>query len=160
MPSQPRTRWVLVVGLLAGVLLPGIVFVVTAVATGLSPGETVDATIAQYTTDRLNLMVTGLLALVPFAVLGIGLAVVRRFGGDSAVAPASVGGTTAILLTLLWAHASYWPSFLPHRVAPMWPHGLELVIGPLFFAPVMAVVGLLIGWLVGRSNSPSPEGSG
>lgn len=141
------------IGVPGAVLLPGLIFAVTALATGLSPAETVDATIAQYTAPRLNLLVTGVLALVPFAVLAIGLAVLRRFADDRATDSAAVGGATMILLTILWAHASYWPSFLPDRVAPMWPHGLELVIGPLFFAPVLAIVGLLGGWFLWRTTT-------
>lgn len=138
------------VSALTAAAVPPFVFVVCALLAGMGVDGALDATVAQYRVDRLNLLMLGVLGVIPFALLTAALLAFRRFGAKEPVAAMAVGGWTIVTLLLLWAHGSYWPSFLPDRVAPMWPHGIEFVIVPLFFAPVGAAVGMVVGGLVHR----------
>jgi len=150
--ADVQIRKVFLLGSLCAIAVPPAVFVVTALLGGLSPAETVSAMISQYSTSRLNLFVMGALGTIPFGLLCLVLVVCRHFGKGLRVERMAIGGGVFILATMVWAHATYWPLFLPERVAPMWPHGLELLIGPVFFAPVMALVGLLLGWVAERAS--------
>lgn len=154
--SDVQVRHVFLLGSLLSVAVPPLVFIATALLSGLSPAETIGATVAQYSTSRLNLLIMGALGTIPFGVLSLALVLCRHFGDRLHIRRMAIGGGVFILATLLWAHATYWPLFLPEQVAPMWPHGLELVIGPLFFAPVMALAGLLLGWVAERASRSGP----
>ena len=134
-------------------VIPPMVFVASGVVAGMGLAVTGGALAEQYSADRLNLLVLGGVGVIPFAFLAIALALFRRFVSADPVRSMAFGGGPVVALLLLWAHGSYWPSFLPERVAPMWPHGIEFVIVPLFFAPVGAIVGMLAGWLVHRSGT-------
>ena len=61
-------------------------------------------------------------------------------------------GLTPSLLLLVWANAEAWPLYLPGRAFPGFPHGLELIIVPLFFVPVAMVFGTVAGGVVGRAR--------
>lgn len=148
--TDPRIRSVLLVGIALALATPVTIFLTTALLKGLSAGAAVSATIEQLGARRLNLLVMGALGVVPFACLGLVLWLYRRFDGGRAFRGMAVGGGITILATMAWANGTYWRLFLPERVAPMWPHGLELVIGPLFFAPVLCVGAVGLGWIVDR----------
>ena len=154
--ADVQIRYVFLLGTLCAVAVPPVVFIATALLSGLSPAETVSATIGQYSTSRLNLLIMGALGAVPFGILSLALVLFRRFGRGLRVERMAIGGGVFILATMLWAHTTYWRLFLPERVAPMWPHGLELLIGPIFFAPVMALAGLLLGWVAERASMTKP----
>ena len=149
--NDVQVRHVLLIGLLASLAVPPVVFAVTGLISGLSPFETASALVAQYATSRLNLFIMGALGIIPFGVLGIALVLVRRFSPGTLLSRLALGGGLCIVATMVWAHWTYWRLFLPERVAPMWPHGLELLIGPVFFAPVLALGGLVIGWISERT---------
>ncbi len=140
----------LALGVATTFLVPPVVFTLCALAEGMGLGGSFGALVAQYQADRLNLFMLAILGVIPFASLTIALVAFARFGAPEPVPAMAVGGWAAISLLLVWAHASYWPSFLPEGVAPMWPHGIEFVIVPLFFAPVGAIVGMVAGGLVHR----------
>jgi len=152
-----------VLGVFAPIVLvlaiPPLVYFVVALWTGLSFGETASAMVEQYQEQRQNLFVVGVLGLVPLGVVAVVLWLHKRFGGNQgARSLMKLGGLVLVYAVLIWANFEYWPDFLPSRVYPGFPHGLELVIGPLFFAPVAAGVGLFAGWLVGREKGRPETG--
>ncbi len=129
------------------VVIPPLVFIFVALLESMSFADTLFALSEQYISRRQNLLVCGLLGLFPLALMGCTLWAHRRFGGDQSFRPALLmGGFIPIILILLWANIEYWPDFLPSRVYPGFPHGLELMLAPIFFAPV----GMLLGMLVVR----------
>ena len=135
----------------AALLTPSVMFFAVGLANGMGLGGTLEATVAQFGTKRLNLGVTSLLGLIPCLVLALAAWLHRRFGGDQALRQAMIlGGGVVLLLVLVWANLEYWPDYLPHRQAPSWPHGMELVIGPMFFAPVGVLGGMVVAWIAGR----------
>ena len=143
----------LALSVVVALLVPPAVFSACGILAGMGIGGTVGALAAQYGTDRLNLLVLGLVGAIPFAFLTLVLVLYRRFGSAEPVRAMAMGGGLVVVVLLAWAHGSYWPSFLPEGVAPMWPHGIEFVVVPLFFAPVGALAGMLGGWLVHRSGA-------
>ncbi|MEO1087990.1 MAG: hypothetical protein AAFY88_27475 [Acidobacteriota bacterium] len=135
-------------GIAAVLALPPTVFLATALGSGLDLGASLAALVAQYGAERLNLGVVTGLGLAPVLLLGLCLWLLGRFGikrGSLGVFAAS--GLVPIVAVILWAHLDYWPHFLPDRRSPGFPHGLELIIGPLVFAPVGMAVGLLTAWV-------------
>ena len=155
--TAPQFRLVrfFALSVLVALLVPPVVFTACALLAGMGVGGTVSAMVAQYGADRLNLLVLGILGTIPLAFLCLVLGVYRRFGSVEPVRVMALGGGLVVIALLVWAHGSYWPSFLPERSAPMWPHGIEFVVVPLFFAPVGAVAGMLAGWLIHRSGAPA-----
>lgn len=127
--------------------VPTVVFTICALASGLSVTETASALAEQLATRRQNLAICGGLGIFPSLLLLGGLWLHRRFGGEERARRAMAwGGLAAILGVLAWVNFQFWPLFLPERTYPGFPHGLEFVIGPLFFAPVAALFGVAIGW--------------
>lgn len=143
---------ILGIGLAIALLVPPGVFLLVALLSGMGVGGGGAAMIEQYGTDRLNLGVLGLTGVIPFALLVVVLAIVKRFAGPMHIRGIATGSTAIIALLLVWAHWTFWPDFLPERVYPGWPHGIEFVIVPLFFAPIGAVFGGLAGFFVSRGN--------
>jgi len=140
-------RYLLLV-LLCVLLLPALVLGICLLAAGHSVVETLQALSAQLQTERRNLLLVGLPAVVPFALLALVLVIYRRWRGVGGSRQVAVAGSLAIIALLLWANASFWPLFLPGRSYPGWPHGLEMVIVPLFFAPVGMLVAVAIAVLL------------
>lgn len=151
MPSLLRPRFVVLS--LAG---PFIVAVAVFGAVGLSSemgvGGTWTALVEQSLARRHNPLLAGALGLVPVLfLLGI-LALGPRWLPAVGWGPAAGwSGLAAVALVLGWAHAQFWPLFLPDRVYPGFPHGLELIIAPLVFAPLAAALGVGLGLVVGRT---------
>ncbi|MCA9752021.1 MAG: hypothetical protein KC591_07505, partial [Gemmatimonadetes bacterium] len=86
-------------------------------------------------------------------LLWIAVRVVRR---NPAISPSAAawGGLVPIVVVLAWASFQFWPKFLPSRVYPGFPHGLEFVIAPLVFAPIGMVLGLAVATVATRRSAP------
>ena len=139
------------VALVAPIILPTFAYLVVAMLGGHGVREAVSALVAQIRDGRPNPLITGILGLLPVLLLLLGMWIGRRFDpGGRRIAASGWGGLGGILVVLAWANFTVWPLYLPGRPFPGFPHGLELVIGPIFFAPVAAVLGVGIGWIAGR----------
>lgn len=126
------------------VAIPSAAFAVTALATGLSPAETAAALTEQFSARNPSLLLTGVVGLFPVLLLGLLLWLHARLGGAARQrAVLALAGYAPIAGVLIWANAEYWPDYLPERVQPSFPHGLELVIGPAIIAPAGMLLGLL-----------------
>ncbi|HSG48385.1 MAG TPA: hypothetical protein VLA43_11270, partial [Longimicrobiales bacterium] len=151
--SRRGGRAFVVVALAAPLLVPVAVFMAVALASGMGVGGAIRALLEQSSGRRQNPVTVGILGLAPVGVLLAGLwAAGKRGLGPDRRRGAAWGGLAAILLVLVWVNAQFWGLFLPDRVYPGFPHGLELVIGPLFFAPVALVVGAVFGALLAGSD--------
>lgn len=142
--------------LLAGVVLllvPPVVFTGVGLAEGMGLQGTLGAVLAQYGTRRLNLFTVALLSLLPLLLLALVVFLLGRFTAWTA-SPRSLarGGALAIVAVMVWINLEFWPVFLPERQSPGFPHGLEFVIGPLYFAPVAMLVGVGISAVLDRSR--------
>lgn len=151
--SQIRIVFVLLGGVLLAMAIPPAAFFLTGLTKGMGVGGALSVLVEQYSTERQNLWMISVLGVFPFVLLTIPLAGYRRIKGPAGLAPMALAGTIAIAAVLVWANLTYWSSYLPSRQFLMWPHGLELVIGPLFFAPVAMLAGVVLGWLVHRSTA-------
>lgn len=140
-------RYLLLV-LLCVLLLPALVLGICLLAAGHSAMEMLQALLAQLLAKRRNLLLVGLPAVVPFALLALVLLIYRRWRGIAGSWQLAFAGSLAIIVLLLWANASFWPLYLPGRSYPGWPHGLEMVIVPLFFAPIGMLVAVAIAVLL------------
>jgi len=123
-------------------------FLLGGLAAGMG-GGVVTALIEQVGQRRLNPLMAGVLGLAPVLLLLLILWIAPRFlprlGWG---APAGWAGLAPIAILELWAHWEVWTTYLPTRSMPGFPHGLELVIVPLFFAPVGMTIGLGVAlWL-------------
>jgi len=127
-------------------LIPPLVFCFAGLGKGMDFGQVTTACVEQFFTPRQNLGVAAGLGLFPVLLTGLLLWIGRRFGwrwsSDNNVAVAAL---MPVLLVLAWANYEFWPIFLPDRVYPGFPHGLELVLGPLFYAPAAMLIGLITG---------------
>ena len=145
----------------AVLVIPPVVFLAAALGGGLSPAESTSALIDQYGVGRRNLAVIGSLGLFPVALLAVLLWAIRRYASDGPDRAAlALGGSLPILAVVAWANATFWPLYLPSRTYPGFPHGLELVIGPLIFAPIGMALGVGLAWLAGRRRGDGGSNSG
>ena len=128
-------------------LIPPTVFCVSGAVAGLPIDETLRACAEQYVARRQNLLIVSVLGLLPIAVLAIGLWAYSRWRSAARLPEFAFAGLLPILVVLTWANLEFWPDFLPDRVYPGFPHGLELVLGPLFYAPVAMLIGLAVARL-------------
>ncbi len=148
---HPRTRFVLA-ALGLPLLIPPAVYAFVALRSGLSVAEAGSALVAQIG-GRPNLGATALLGLAPILLFTIVLRLLRRRDPEGRwLGAAGWWGLVPALLILAWANWEVWPLHMPGRAFPGWPHGLELVIGPIFFVPVALVLGAVAGSLVARSR--------
>ena len=132
-------------------LIPLAVFSICALAEGLSFVETLIAASEQVTSGRQNLLICGMVGLFPVLLLLIGLWIHRRLGGNEQTRNVMAwSGLIPILCVLIWVNVQFWPLFLPSRTYPGFPHGLEFIIGPIFFAPVAMLFGMSAAWLIQR----------
>lgn len=148
---HPRIGFV-ATALLLPLLIPPVVYLAVALTSGLSVGEAVPALLEQVG-GRPNLGATAVLGLAPILLFTMVLRLMRRRDPEGRWLGA-VGwwGLVPALLVLVWVNVEVWPLYMPGRSFPGWPHGLELVIGPIFFAPVALVVGGVAGAIVARSG--------
>jgi hypothetical protein len=123
--------------------------------------ETVSAFLEQAGERRLNPLIAGVLGLAPVILLLLILAVGVRFTPRAGWGPAAAwGGLVPIAVLELWAHLEVWSTYFPSRSMPGFPHGLELVIVPIFFAPVGVVFGVLLGLRFGRPRARQAASTG
>ena len=135
-------------------LVPPLVFIMVALAEGMSIAETVNALIEQYRSDRNNLLVVGALGLFPVILLLIVLWIYYRVSKNERYLSAmGWGGLLPVAAVLLWVNFEFWPGFLPTRVFRGFPHGLEFIIGPGFFAPIGMLVGIVVSWFIARKST-------
>lgn len=149
---SPSRRWFLVAALVVPFLIPPAAYLVVALAAGLGPGPAWSAMVGQVG-GRPALVTAAVLSLLPMGgFLGV-LALLRRRDPDGRwVDAVGWAGMIPSLLLLVWANLEVWPLHLPGRTFPGFPHGLELVIVPLFFVPAAMVVGGAVGAVVARSR--------
>ncbi len=145
----PR-RWSFrAIAVLAPLLVPPLLFAVVGLGEGMGLAAAASALVDQYSERRFNLLMAGVLGLLPVGLLGVVLWIHRKLGGAPESRSALAwGGLLPILAVLIWVNFEFWPTYLPDRTFPGFPHGLELVIGPLFFAPVAMVAGMVVAWIV------------
>lgn len=126
-------------------------FLLTALASGMGIGETLDALVDQFTAKRVNLLVVSVVALAPMLLLALILWIGRRFGKfENSVGMMALGGSFAILLVTIFVNLQYWPKFLPARAFLGWPHGIEFLLGPVFVAPIAMLIGMVVGAIAAR----------
>ncbi|HKJ18293.1 MAG TPA: hypothetical protein VJ984_13145 [Xanthomonadales bacterium] len=140
----------IVTSLASVMLVPPVVFVLTGLGKSMSLVEVFNAMLAQYT-GRPNLLITGAIGLLPLGAMGLVLWVHRRQKGAARTRKYLFRASMfALILVLIWANQEFWRVFLPQRISPGFPHGLELFIGPVFFAPVAMFVAMLAAWAIQR----------
>lgn len=154
MNHSETNPYTVVLGSIAAVLLvPPVVYFLTGLTNAMTFIETFTALIAQYS-GRPNLLVTGLIGLIPLGAIGLVLWIHRRTGGKALTRRYLFRASMlALIAVLVWSNHEFWRVFLPQRIYPGFPHGLELFIGPVFFAPVAILLAMLIAWVLQRSRS-------
>jgi hypothetical protein len=65
----------------------------------------------------------------------------------------ALGGAVPIMLVTAFVNYEFWPRYVPSRAFLGFPHGLEFVIGPLFFAPVGVLIWLIVVWILLRTRT-------
>lgn len=146
------TSLMMIIGILA---VPPLVFSFAALANDMSLSESMAALAEQYSSRKQNLLVVGLVACLPLLLLGIVLWLHGRAGGLPAMRRILTwAGYLPIWLVAVWVNSEYWSDYLPARTFLGFPHGLEFVIGPLFFAPAGMVMCMLVAWLAARRAVP------
>jgi len=147
-----KIRYLMVHGILLALVTPPVSFALCGVWAGMGLADIATAMADQYAGDaRPALWGPSLLALAPVLVLASALWLVARLRKKPDLnGSLGAAGLGAMTLVLIWANVSFWSAFLPERDAPGWPHGIELVIGPLFFAPPAVLLAMLVVWLVRR----------
>lgn len=154
--ASGSTGKILLLTSLLVLITPPVVFVATALGSGMSGGDTLDALLHQLSTRRQNLIVIGLLAMFPVLLLWILTLLIRRFIHlENAAAICALAGSAPIILINLLVNLGYWPDFLPERQFLGFPHGLEFVLGPLFYGPTgmaaCVVTALLVLRIIDRA---------
>jgi hypothetical protein len=150
--------------LFKGVFLPGVllafgipasVFFICALLADLSLADSLRETIAQYAEKRQHLWGCGVLGVIPVALLTfIGWLIGKRLNPQRTRFIAQMG-LLGIALVLVWINFQFWPGYLPERAFRGFPHGLEFVIGPIYFAPAAMLACMLIAWLATRNQVDS-----
>ncbi len=146
-------RWVLLPGMLLAFLVPAVVFLVCALLADLTLADSLRETGAQFVVERRHLWGVGVLGLIPVLLLtGLGW-VLGRWLEPLRTRRICQAGLLGIALILVWVNVEFWPGYLPERAFRGFPHGLEFVIGPLFFAPTAMLLLMLCAWLVTRPDA-------
>lgn len=151
--KQLKPLQVLAISAISLMIIPAVVFVGTALLSGMGISGTVAAVSDQYTAGKVNLLVVSLVGLIPLLLIAI-LVFVRKLmrkPQDGTVAY-TWSGVIPVLVVALFVNLEYWPSYLPARQFLGFPHGLEFVIGPLVFAPVGILIGFLAVFLIRRRS--------
>ena len=158
-----RTLWI---ALVLALVLPAASFWGVGVAEGLSTGEASEALVAQLGGTRLNPAILGAVNLLPLLLLALVLYIARRRGLRGPRHSLLLGlGVAPVLVIELWAQLSYWPLYLPEQEAPGFPHGLELMLGPVVYAPVVMLIAVGVGAALSRGlaspgDAPPPPPAG
>lgn len=153
--KSPLSPGFVAVALATPFLIGVVAFLMAGLAAGMGP-DAVTALVEQASERRLNPLIAGVLGLAPVLLLLLLLGVVPRFTPRAGWRPAVAwAGLAPVALLELWAHWEVWTTYLPSRTMPGFPHGLELVIVPVFFAPIGALVGVGLSLALARRT---PEG--
>jgi len=148
------TARVLLVATATLLIIPPVVFAAVALHSGMSIGDALAALTEQYQASRLNLLVTSLVGLFPMLLLLVFLGVRRLLKKPpQANVMYAIAGVLPPVLVTVFIHFEFWPTFLPGRTYPGFPHGLEFIIGPAVFAPVGMLIALVFAWLFVRRES-------
>lgn len=151
--SEHFRRIFLPVAIVTPLLLPAVVYAGVAISKGLSVSATASALAAQAVGGRPNLFAPAILSVLPVSIIfGLHWLARKRDPINAWRHRAAWTGLGMVLCVLLWANLSAWPLYMPGRQYPGFPHGLELIIGPLFFAPVAALVGWFMGAFIGSTK--------
>lgn len=154
----PSITPVLLVSIFVAIAIPPLVFAIVAISKGMGIGETATALMEQYFAERRNLAVLSLTGVIPIMLLALVLWVLGRFKRlRAARRDFAVGGSFGVLAVLLWVNAEFWPTFLPERTYAGFPHGIEFVVGPLIFAPIAMVIGMVTARFVSGRNSTNVD---
>jgi hypothetical protein len=146
-------RRIALVAVIAPFAIPAIVFLMCALTEGMSLTDSLTSLSEQFTARRQNLFMIGALGLFPVGILMAILWIHRKRGGDQVTRRwMAGGGLIPILLVIIWVNFDYWPAFLPSKTYPGFPHGLEFVIGPGLFAPILMLPGIALGWWAARNR--------
>lgn len=150
--SASLFRWVFLPGVLVAFAIPAGVFLICALLADLTFEDSLRATAEQFTAERNHLWGCGVLGALPVVLLtGVGWLMKRWLEPQRARLIAQFG-LVGIALVLVWVNFEFWPGYLPERAFRGFPHGLEFVIGPLYFAPGVMLAFMLFAWL-GTRNS-------
>lgn len=136
-------------GITLVLITPALSMLASGLLEGMGVSDAALSILEQFVSTRGNLAVTSSLGLIPIAMLSALLWVLGRFFSiDGCKRWMAILAFVLIVLIIAWANMTYWRAYLPSKQFLGWPHGLELVIGPMIFAPVGMIFGLIAGWLV------------
>ncbi|NNE10219.1 MAG: hypothetical protein HKN20_16790, partial [Gemmatimonadetes bacterium] len=137
----PIFRFFLIAAIIL-LLIPPVVFAIVALSKGMAAGAIPGLIVEQYQARRQNLFVCGAISVAPLLALLVVGWIYARFRGAAQTRHLMMwGGLIPIVLVQIRVNFDFWPAFLPSRVYPGFPHGLEFIIGPGVFAPI----GMLLG---------------
>ncbi len=142
--------------LIFALVVPSFIYVICALSAGFDAQGAAVALAAQFQSKRQNMLFSTALNVFPVLLL-IGLLWLYKKLTGRIEALQSMGwfGFLPIALVLIWTNLEVWPLFLPGRSYPGFPHGLEMIIGPGVFAPIGAVVGMVVGRLFSAKKTRS-----
>ncbi|MEM7193611.1 MAG: hypothetical protein AAF402_01585 [Pseudomonadota bacterium] len=144
-----RSYWLVAAAVV--LIAPGASMIFSGFLEGMDVTSLTKAVADQYVVKKGNLLITSALGLLPLLLLTLVMWVVGKFVRSVHYRRSMFfGGVTAIVLIIVWANTTHWRSYLPDKQFLSWPHGIELVIGPLIFAPIAMLLGVLAGWLTSR----------
>lgn len=150
-PAMHAARTPLLTAIAGSLLAPSLVLIVSALASGLPVGEVFSAWIRHVLGGRPSVLATTVLNLAPVGMLAIVLfAHARGNGSEITRGRMAWAGCIAILIITVWVNLQFWPRFFPAQQPLGFPHGIELVIGPLFFAPFAALSATAGTWILDR----------
>ena len=137
-------------GVLLAFAIPTGVFLLCALFADIGLAGSLRATVEQFAAERHPLLGAGILGLLPVGLVTVlGWLLARKMEPRRSRLIARAG-LTGIAMILLWINFQFWPGYLPERAFRGFPHGLEFVIGPLFFAPPAMLVCMLGAWFATR----------
>lgn len=130
-------------GVLLAFAIPATVFVVCALLADMSLTESLRAAVTQFSAERHPLFGAAILGSMPVLLVTVlGWLLARKLAAQRARLIAQAG-LFGIALILVWVNVEFWPGYLPGKTFRGFPHGLEFVIGPIFFAPPAMLVAML-----------------
>ncbi|NGX16376.1 hypothetical protein [Wenzhouxiangella sp. XN24] len=131
-------------------LVPALVFVLCALFADMSVVESLAAVATQFRAERHPLLGAAILGTLPVVVLTLVGWLLARKLDKVRVRAIAQAGLVGIALVLVWVNVEFWPGYLPDRTFLGFPHGLEFVIGPVFFAPPAMLIAMLAAWFATR----------
>ena len=142
----------LAVSVLAALIIPPLIFLACLLMADFSLSPAWNAVVDQYGQTRQNPFLISVLGYLPVLLLALVVALIRWRKGHSIATYMATTGGLAITFILVWTNFEFWPNFLPGKTYPGFPHGLEIVIGSIFFAPAAMILALLVTGIYLRSR--------